>query len=356
MTIDLVVLGGGPAGSAAALTAKRAGVLRVLLVEGTRYEGPRVGESLAPDAARLVGALGFLPSFRADGHDVCHGSASAWGSDTLGYNDFLLNPHGPGHHLDRSKFDASLAAHASRAGVEVRTGTRFLRDETHDAAFLLHLDAGTVEARFVIDATGPGAPFARARGTTRREIDRLVCLTDAWSRTDDPGAYTLLEAVPYGWWYAARVPGGLVTMLATDPETLGERGLTDTGHRFTAARSTLHLARHLRCVGEHRWSQVHVATSYVRDMVAGPRWCAAGDAAAAQDPLSAAGLYHALRTGIAAGERAARVLAGEADDGSAYRALIHDRFALFLEHRRHLYALESRWPDEGFWRRRRTTG
>ena len=50
------------------------------------------------------------------------GIASAWGQAELYDNDFIVNPHGPGWHVDRRRFDAMLARAAEESGVEVLRG------------------------------------------------------------------------------------------------------------------------------------------------------------------------------------------------------------------------------------------
>ena len=107
---------------AAALTLAGQGVEKVLVVESSAYEQPRIGESIPPDSRHLFAELGLLEAFLAEGHEPCLGSCSSWGADELGYNDFLFNPYGNGWHLDRRRFDAFLAD--ARAGDFTR-GNRF---------------------------------------------------------------------------------------------------------------------------------------------------------------------------------------------------------------------------------------
>ncbi|MDQ3742321.1 MAG: tryptophan 7-halogenase, partial [Actinomycetota bacterium] len=121
---DVAIAGGGPAGCATAIALRGAGVERVLLAEASTGDGARVGESIPPDTRLVLDRLGVTARFEADGHEPCLGSCSAWGDAELGYNDFLFNPHGHGWHLDRRRFDASLAAEAKAAGAEVAAGWR----------------------------------------------------------------------------------------------------------------------------------------------------------------------------------------------------------------------------------------
>ena len=62
-------------------------------------------------------------SFLEDGHLESPGIASSWGGPNLYENDFIVNPYGPGWHLDRRRFDLMLAHAAQASGVEVLRGS-----------------------------------------------------------------------------------------------------------------------------------------------------------------------------------------------------------------------------------------
>src|SRR5436305_1597309 len=106
--VDVVVVGGGPAGATTALASARAGH-RVALIERSRYDGVRVGETLPPATCLPLRRVGVWERFQADGHTSSPGILSVWGSDLPLDNDFLFNPYGHGWHVDRRRFDALLA-------------------------------------------------------------------------------------------------------------------------------------------------------------------------------------------------------------------------------------------------------
>lgn len=358
---DVAILGAGPAGSAAALALCRRVPARVLLAEATRFEGVRIGESLPPDASGIFHQLGILEAFRAEGHEPCPGNCSAWGSDVLGHSDFLLGLHGPGWHLDRARFDAFLAHQAKEAGATLRTGLRFLSAEREREGFRLALRTPeganvSVGARFVVDATGPHARFARAQGAVRRTVDRLLCFVDFWQRNvGEPSHLTLLEAAEHGWWYAARLPGEkLVTMLATDRASAAEEGFAEKARRHAALQATKHVSRRLEECGA-RWhaAVARAAPSFTLDRPEGDGWLAAGDAACAFDPISAGGIYKALRDGLDAARWLEAALEDRPLPAGTYASAIEARYEAFLRNRRYFYEQERRWTEAGFWVRRR---
>src|SRR5580658_2890374 len=101
----VAIIGGGPAGSACALTLARSGLSGIVMLEAGEYQNFRIGESLPREGRPLLRDLGVEQAFLRMGHAACHGTCSWWGSDARGHNDTVMNPLGHGWHLDRRGFD-----------------------------------------------------------------------------------------------------------------------------------------------------------------------------------------------------------------------------------------------------------
>ena len=320
-----------------------------------------MGESIPPDTRLLLEKLGIWRDFLQEGHDVCYGSASSWGSDSLGYNDFLFNPFGNGWHLDRRRFNEFLARMAVWAGTALQTDTRLVQStEKKGGGFTLVLQEGrgetrTVEADFVADATGCPGTFAQGRGAKRILLDRLVCIYGFFSLTPAStlSRLTMLEGVEEGWWYAARLPGDRVAAaFAGDPETV--KGMNDPEDWNAALGRTRHIADALKgCRLAEESLKAWPALSFILDRPAGDRWVALGDAASAYDPISSQGIHKGLADGIAGGEAIAGRMEGEERALEEYAERVRLRFRYYLANRNHFYGMENRWPDSGFWRRRK---
>jgi flavin-dependent dehydrogenase len=358
---DAVILGGGPAGCATALALARLGPFRVLVVEAGHYDGTRIGESIPPDTRVVLEQLGVWQDFLQEAHEPCLGSCSSWGDDALGYNDFLFNPLGNGWHLDRQRFDAFLARKVLQHGIALIKGTRFDGCERDANGFRLRLGGGDqstqlVNARFVVDATGTRSSFARYMGASRRFLDQLLCITAFFELpvAANFSKLTMLEAVEYGWWYAARLPNRRIAVaVASDPEIVKHNALRSRDGWLDHLKATNHVSVALagcRLIDDSQMTCA--APSFFLDKVVGDGWLAVGDAASAYDPISSQGIYKALSDGARAGEAIAARLGGNDAKLREYQASATPRFEQYLGQRNFFYGLEQRWPASAFWTRR----
>jgi flavin-dependent dehydrogenase len=359
---QVVVLGGGLAGCSTALALRRHGIRGVLLVEAGDYQAVRIGESLPPESRLLLEQLGIWQEFLSEGHEPCLGNCSLWGEDAPGYNDFLFNPHGTGWHLDRRRFDAFLARKTVEGGVELWDRTRYDGVEPlgEEGIALRLTTAGgprSVITRFVVDGTGNRSKLARSMSATRRFHDRLsyVAAFLELPASSVLSRLTLLEAVEYGWWYAALLPDRRVAVaVASDPEIIKKEALHQRDIWLTRLRETRHLCGELSgCSPAHDGMVLCTALSFLLDNICGRGWLAVGDAASSYDPISSQGIYKALLDGLQAAEAIAAWLAGEAGALDSYQAAIAARFDDYLRIRNYFYEREQRWSSAPFWARRR---
>ncbi len=369
---DAVVLGGGPSGSAAALTFARAG-WNVLLAEtlGTAATAPvfKIGESPPPAARPLLRDLGLESVMAAGGHLPSPGTVSVWGGDEPVERDFIRDPHGPGWHLDRRRFDADLRACAAEAGVDLRVGCtcvgfhRAAPDADWTARLTLGGSAGAagaplfVSAPWLIDATGRRALVATHQGAPSERDDAQVAFCAVFP--PDPAATdarSWVESAEDGWWYATRLPDHrrLVAFFTDEDLPVAREVCAVSGFSRHLAAS-----RHLRfalgadvaAVAPDRVRRFP-AGGVSRRAFAGPGWLAVGDASLAFDPLSSQGIFHALYTGLR-GAQAVLAHAGGAPAAlDAWDERLRSIRSAYLRHLAQCHAAETRWPASTFWRRR----
>ncbi len=362
---DVIILGGGVAGCATALSLRHRGIEKILIVEADDYKQIRIGESLPPDACQLLNQLGLWTDFLKEGHEACLGSCSSWGDDALGYNDFLCNPYGNGWHLDRRRFDAFIARKTVESGIRFQTHTRFIdASPLKMGGFSLrfHTENNTqqnITSRFVVDATGKIGRFARQQGAKRLFVDQLAFISVFCDKpkTNTFPQLTYLEAVEQGWWYAASLPDNqLVISMATEPETLRAQGLLHIQEWLKQLYNTRHLAQQLEgCQFKNENLIISVAPSFQLNKTSGKDWLAVGDAASCYDPISSQGIYKALSDGVHAAQSITDYLNLKEESAlDNYHFFISHCFDDYLNNRNYFYQLENRWSTSHFWRNRQT--
>ncbi|MCU7722768.1 hypothetical protein ODJ79_03485 [Actinoplanes sp. KI2] len=329
----VAVLGCGPAGAAAAITLAARGV-DVVAIDPRPAGEWEPGEGLPAAAGAALRKLGLWPSFQAGGHLPSSGFVSCWGSDEPAFRPALLDPRGPSWQLDRVRFNQML-----RDALGPALPHRVTEVRRNGPLWTISLPGKPpISVNFIIDATGRSG---RLRRSPRRVDSRLVGITALVPDPSPDDAAGLVEAVPEGWWYASRVPGGrMVVALFTDASIAG----TIDSWPDLLAKTAL--------VGPRaRWPRpdrlrTAAAGSSALERVAGPGWVAVGDAACAHDPLSSRGLHDALTSGTAAAE------AIVANSVPAYAAQMAATYHAYLKDLGWYYRRETRFPDSPFWRAR----
>lgn len=299
---DVIVAGGGPAGSAAAIACAQRG-LRVILFERDRFARERPGETLHPGLEPLLGQLGVADRL-ANVIGARHpGIWIKWNGERR-FEPFGADASGPwtGMQVWRQDFDAMLLMRARELGVAVRQP---------GAVKAMHED-GTVEtssgrkrARILIDATGRARLLARRLrigfpARSPRLLARYGYALGSCPERDEAPALTGDES---GWIWTAKVR----------PNTYQWTRLAFGGRAPDPAFRPPEFAQ-LVPAGPSRGADV---TWRLSDDVARPGWFMVGDAAAMLDPASSHGVLRAITSGIMAAHLAAGVLQGKAPAGAA---------------------------------------
>ena len=200
-----------------------------------------VGETIPPAATPILRRLACLDLLESGRHLECPGSASIWGDDQVGHNDFLFSPIGKGYHLDRKNFDADLLAQAESLGCELRQGWHLRHARKNDQGYELECSIKTPDtvtatgnqsskqrhtllSDFVIDASGMSSVFTRRIGIARNVFDEVISICaffDLPATNSFPPARTLVQTQKNGWWYATRLPNNkAIVSLCTDAHIL----------------------------------------------------------------------------------------------------------------------------------------
>jgi len=354
---DVIILGGGPAGSATALSLRaESPSLSVTLVEASSYDRPRIGEVLPAIARTLMNHLGIWEAFQAERFQTARSISSAWGHPFRAENHFIYSLHGQGWHLDRRRFDAFLSDQAASRGAEVRLAARAKAVERLKNAWHLRLEDGTeINARFAVDATGRRAIFARRMGARQIMFDRLAGFARFFTLEDNPEPGTLIESFSEGWWYTALAGGSRVVTCMTDADIARRLGLRHQQQWLDKLSETSWMRRSIGGATIQGSPLVSAANSAHLEPVCAEDWLAVGDAASAFDPLSSQGIVKALRSGIFASYAIADRL-GKSDSAGLerYQSFVRREFSRYRQSHAEYCGQEQRWPDSCFWSRRQS--
>src|SRR4030095_4615867 len=97
---DVARVGGGPAGSATALSLRaHAPSLSVILIEASDFDACRIGETLPPPVRTVLEHLQTWDEFCALGPREVYGTTSVWGQPVPSDNDFIFMPANTGWHV-----------------------------------------------------------------------------------------------------------------------------------------------------------------------------------------------------------------------------------------------------------------
>jgi flavin-dependent dehydrogenase len=362
-TVDVLVVGGGPAGSATALMLNRRG-FAVVMVERSDYANTRIGETLPPAIRKPLVSLGIWEQFLADRHLASFAINSAWGRGELYENDSIFNPYGTGWHVDRARFDAMLARKVEHAGAKLHRRAQLMscaEDDTGtwDVEFACEDGRKSLRAKFVVDATGRKSLLACRQGAKRLTCDRLVgvvCFFSCGSPQFHSDNDTLVEAGENGWWYSAALPDSrIIVTYMTDADLFGKASKRTRNYWQQQRRNAPHTHARIGSRALESGPFIFAANSSRLDHFAGKNWLAVGDAAMAFDPLSSQGVYNALMSGLLAAQAIKCSRADDHRELHRYAATIENNFAKYLVARQKYYRRETRWPNSPFWKRRRGT-
>lgn len=160
---DVIIIGGGPAGSTAATTLAQAG-RRVLVLEKERFPRFHIGESLLPYNRAIFDALGVWPKIEAAGFMKKRGAQFLMGNGPektrLDFTTGSFTEFPSAVQVERSKFDNLLLHHSRENGAEVREHCLVISHQVTDSAVTVKYrstaDGSEQEASaaFLMDASG----------------------------------------------------------------------------------------------------------------------------------------------------------------------------------------------------------
>lgn len=351
-------MGGGPSGTAAAITLKRYTKLSVLIIERKTFNDYHAGESVSPAIFSLLDYLGLSREKFTDEHMLSYGHAAAWGNDSLFVRDFMFTGQGNGLHLDRKKFDTLLLEEASNIGIDVLQPAEITTIE-HLDDWLLTIRGTTTEttvsARYLIDCSGKNAIIVKNKKRLVHKEDSLIALYAYYNLPKNLTLHqqTILETTEHGWYYLSPLPDNKVAIaFITDADILKKLDLNNPQSWLENGLKTNHISKILAQLSIPEAFRHYAIHSRIASLPDNENWTAAGDAVACFDPISSMGIGHAINSGIQSARVAEAFLNGDYQTGRTYMQFLFKHFENYLSMRHGFYSVEKRWEEAPFWKRR----
>ncbi|MGP3960001.1 tryptophan 7-halogenase [Nonomuraea sp. 3N208] len=379
---DVVVAGGGPAGSTlAALTAMRGH--KVLVLEKERFPRYQIGESLLPSTVHGVcRLLGLTDELAEAGFTVKRGGTFRWGATPEPWTfSFSVSPHisGPtsfAYQVERSRFDELLLNNARRRGAEVREEcavTAVIEGEEGRAAGVRYTAADGAEhevrAQFVVDASGNRSRLHSKVGGERKYSDFFRSLAlfgyfEGGKRLAAPNSGNILSvAFDSGWFWYIPLSPTLTSVGAVVRRELAEKIQGDREKALTAliAECPLiseYLADATRVTsGQYGELRIRKDYSYHQTSFWRPGMILIGDAACFVDPVFSSGVHLATYSGLLAARSINSVLSGDLDEKAAlteFEARYRREYGVFYEFLVSFYEMH-RDEESYFWQAKKVT-
>jgi geranylgeranyl reductase family protein len=331
---DVLVVGAGPAGSAAAAWSARNG-LDVVLADAAGFPRDKAcGDGLTPRAIAELNRLGLGDWVRSQGRNLGLRAAGFGCELQLPWPGGSLPDHGSA--VPRTQLDAQIRQAALRSGATPFENARavdVVRDGERVAGVVFRLADGadvTVRCSRLVVADGARSTLGRILGRQWHRDTAFGVAARGYitsERSDDEWISSHLELrgtedevlAGYGWVFPlnnGEVNIGVGT-LATDKRPAGVRlrGLIE--HYAQARRDDWHLSGPVRA-----YASALLPMGGAVSGVAGPNWALVGDAAGLVNPLNGEGIDYGLETG----RRVAELLTRERDLTVAWPATLRGHY------------------------------
>src|ERR1041385_2183786 len=307
---DVAIIGGGPAGSTAAVLLAQAG-RRVIVFEREKFPRFHIGESLLPFSMKAFTRMGLHEKFLRAGFIKKYGGeiigACSENGTKFYFKDGYRSQTDHAYQVTRGDFDKLLLDHARESGARVQEQTAVEDVEFSSDAIQLEVRSNgsfhSVRARYLVDASGRTSVLGRQL-KIKKTYDHLQKLSifahyeGVWRRDGIDGTLTVLVRALDRWFWLIPLSSEQTSIgVVLDSEIFRKSRLSADDFLDQAVAQQPSIAK--RMTKARRVSKVHVEAdfSYRSAHLHGDRWLLTGDAAGFIDPIFSSGVFLAVFSG-----------------------------------------------------------
>ena len=319
---EVIIIGGGPAGSTLGCYLSKAGI-KCTIFEGANHPRPHVGESMVMSSVRVFDEIGFLPVLEREGFPKKYGAS--WhppvskGQADISFNEFPQDgvTQDYTYHVDRQKFDLLLLKHAESLGTRVYQGIQvsevLFNEQSYASGVRLRIAGQDVDvpARMVVDATGRHTLLGKQLRVKKNDPIFDQFAVHAWFRGVDKAEnkscnYIHIYFLPVerGWAWQIPITDEITSMgIVAEKKVFQSERLAPAEYfaKYVASNPDLSAAmRNATRVNEFKMEGDY---SYKMDTFAGNGFVLIGDAARFVDPIFSSGVSVALYSAKYSAER-----------------------------------------------------
>ncbi len=313
---DVIIIGGGPAGSTAATTLAQAG-RRVLILEKSKFPRFHIGESLLPYNRKIFEDLGVWDKISAAGFTTKRAAQFIMGDDSRGnrldFSKGSFTEFPEAVQVERSKFDNILLEHSREAGVDVAeecmvTDYNIGKDQVVIKYRSLDLADHEATAKYLIDASGltnftANKEKLRHFYSTHKKLAIFGHFSDVEMPEGDHAGDILIIRRERSWvWMIPLEPNKTSVGLVIDAADFRALGKKPEDVFLDAMQDTQAVWK--RFSNAQSLDRMHVINdfSYKNETLASPRLLRVGDASGFIDPMFSSGVLLAMTSGQQGGQ------------------------------------------------------